>query len=123
MTDRFDLEQQLLKFSSIMDDIRDLNLDNAHVDRILNYYDFKFENLWATFEQMVRDEHRKNHGAMTLKQMQAVTRLEVIDGDGRSYSKWNIQNKSFSFQDEGRTLKIFLDLKGEASSEDLSDQT
>jgi hypothetical protein len=37
-----------------------------------------------------------------------VTRFEVIDRFGRSYSNWNVENVSFSLQDDGKTLKVFL---------------
>jgi hypothetical protein len=38
-----------------------------------------------------------------------VTRVEVIDQDGRSYVAWNDNNKvELSFQDDGRTLKVFI---------------
>lgn len=49
-----------------------------------------------------------------------VTRLEIIDhtktGTGRDYTKWIPQNFSveLSYQDDGRTLKIFL-------SDDITD--
>lgn len=39
-----------------------------------------------------------------------VTRVEVIDENGRSYTKWNCQVE-FSYQDDGRTLKLFLTKK------------
>lgn len=37
-----------------------------------------------------------------------VNRLEVIDEDGRSYSKWGIKHIELSFQDCGNTLKLFV---------------
>ncbi len=37
-----------------------------------------------------------------------VTRLEVIDSTGRAYTQWDVKDVQLSFQDEGRTLKIFL---------------
>lgn len=37
-----------------------------------------------------------------------VTRVEVIDRFGRSYSNWNVEDIEFSLQDNGRTLKVFL---------------
>lgn len=37
-----------------------------------------------------------------------ITRVEVIDSSGRSYSKWDVKDVELSFQDEGRTLKVFL---------------
>jgi len=40
-----------------------------------------------------------------------ITRLEVIDENGRSYVKYNIADMEFSLQDDARTLKIFLKIK------------
>lgn len=41
-----------------------------------------------------------------------VTRVEVIDGLGRSYVNWNKNNSvGVSIQDEGRTLKVFIQNK------------
>jgi hypothetical protein len=38
-----------------------------------------------------------------------VTRVEVIDANGRAYNNWDVKNKTeISMQDNGRTLKIFL---------------
>lgn len=42
-----------------------------------------------------------------------VTRLEVIDENGRSYVKYQISDIEFSLQDDARTLKIFLEVKNE----------
>lgn len=36
-----------------------------------------------------------------------ITRVEVIDENGRSYTKWNC-SVELSYQDNGRTLKLFL---------------
>lgn len=122
MSTRMDLEQELIKFSCIMDDVAELNLDSKQLEDILNYYNHRYERLWSTFEKYIREEFdaRCESAFITKAQIVPVTRIEVIDEDGRSYSKWNIYNKTFSFQDEGKTLKIFLDQKGEASGEDLS---
>ena len=38
-----------------------------------------------------------------------ITRVEVIDQEGRSYVNWDAKNSVFtSIQDEGRTLKVFI---------------
>ena len=37
-----------------------------------------------------------------------VTRVEVIDDDGRSYTKWNVFDVQIMLQDDNRTLKVFL---------------
>ena len=43
-----------------------------------------------------------------------VTRLEVIDENGRSYTKYHIAGIKFSLQDDDRTLKIFLEIHNES---------
>ena len=43
-----------------------------------------------------------------------VTRFEVIDHNGRSYTNHTVGTIEFSLQDNGRTLKVFLSqTKGE----------
>jgi hypothetical protein len=38
-----------------------------------------------------------------------VSRLEVIDAEGRSYTNWLVTKLKLSYQDEDKTLKIFTD--------------
>jgi hypothetical protein len=45
-----------------------------------------------------------------------VTRLEVIDENGRSYVKYQISDIEFSLQDDARTLKIFLKVSNEQTN-------
>jgi hypothetical protein len=41
--------------------------------------------------------------------MTRITRIEVIDENGRSYVNWEDDNNiSWQFQDDGRTLKVFV---------------
>jgi hypothetical protein len=43
------------------------------------------------------------------EKLKTVTRIEVIDEHGRSYVNWNANNKvQLSFQDNDRTLKVFI---------------
>lgn len=37
-----------------------------------------------------------------------ITRVEVIDAEGRGYTNHNAKDVAVSIQDEGRTLKVFL---------------
>lgn len=46
-----------------------------------------------------------------------VTRIEVIDKNGRSYTNWDVKAVETQLQDDGRTLKIFI------SEQDSNDQT
>lgn len=43
------------------------------------------------------------------KVIEKVTRVEIIDETGRAYTKWNTRIGMVSIQDDGRTLKLFLD--------------
>jgi hypothetical protein len=47
-----------------------------------------------------------------LEQPSKLTRLEVIDNNGRAYVNMAIDKLQFSYQDEGRTLKIFTNGAG-----------
>ncbi len=38
-----------------------------------------------------------------------VTRFEVIDKDGRSYVTYDVSSIRFSLQDDGRTIKVFIE--------------
>ena len=50
------------------------------------------------------------------RQLGQVTRLEIIDADGRSYVNWAARDVSLSLQDSGRTLKIFCRGRKEAEA-------
>lgn len=45
--------------------------------------------------------------AIQMADTSKVTRFEVIDTNGRVYQKWNC-NVELSYQDDGRTLKVFI---------------
>ena len=46
---------------------------------------------------------------MTNPEMTRITRIEVIDENGRSYVNWEKENNvSWQLQDDGRTLKVFV---------------
>jgi hypothetical protein len=67
-------------------------------------------------------EHKREWAEQAEKQqpithlMQEVTRLEIIDENGRSYTKYQIANIEFSLQDDNRTLKIFLKVNKDKAS-------
>jgi hypothetical protein len=42
-----------------------------------------------------------------------VTRIEVIDEDGRVYGRWGVK-LDLHYQDEGRTLKVFVEKRKDA---------
>jgi hypothetical protein len=47
-----------------------------------------------------------------IQKLPGITRLTVVDRNGRSYERWNV-DVSLDVQDNGRTLKFFLDDKPE----------
>ena len=58
MTDRFDLEQQLLDCWKITDDMALLEAQGANPAdfvSLANVYEFKFKQLWKTFEVLVKE--------------------------------------------------------------------
>lgn len=64
MTDRFDLEQDIMNCWNIVEDMKTIydRLDYTDQDQVMNsllglqtLYQMKFEKLWATFEQVVID--------------------------------------------------------------------
>ena len=50
-----------------------------------------------------------------------VTRVEVIDENGRSYVKYNCNNVKMCLQDDGYTLKLFLDKENNDEHQTLTD--
>ena len=58
MIDRFDLEQQILDCWKITDDIPLLEAQGANTADMTSLacvYEYKFKQLWETFEKMVSD--------------------------------------------------------------------
>ena len=51
--------------------------------------------------------------ANTITEMPGITRVEVIDENGRSYVKYldEVQKVQYSVQDDYRTLKVFISTK------------
>ena len=47
-----------------------------------------------------------------MKTLPEVSRVEVIDQNGRSYVNWSDKNIiQIDFQDDGRTMKVFISRK------------
>jgi hypothetical protein len=42
------------------------------------------------------------------EKLKTVTRVEVIDENGRSYQKFGVSNLQLHFQDNDTTLKVFI---------------
>ena len=63
MIDRFDLEQQILACWKITDDIAMMEAQGANVADMTSLacvYEFKFKQLWSTFETMVAERQFKD---------------------------------------------------------------
>jgi len=59
VTDRFDLEQQILECWRVTDDITLFAEQDPSEEKwqaLKTYYDAKFEQLWATFETMCQEK-------------------------------------------------------------------
>ena len=46
-----------------------------------------------------------------MKKLKKVNRVEIITKDGRQYVGHMLDSVELSYQDDGRTLKIFIDLE------------
>lgn len=66
MSNRFDLEQEITKFSMILDDLHELvnndRLTENNVLALTEYYHIRYEMLWATFEQFVKNMKTSGYG-------------------------------------------------------------
>lgn len=63
MTDRFDLEQQIMECWKITDEIPMMEEQGANVADMTSLacvYEFKFKRLWATFETMIAERQFKD---------------------------------------------------------------
>ena len=62
MSDRFDLEQQIMECWKITDDIPLLEEQGANIADMTSLacvYEFKFKKLWDTFSKMVEEKQFK----------------------------------------------------------------
>lgn len=58
MSDRFDLEQQIMECWKVTDDIALFAVQNPSDEKwqaLRTYYEAKFDQLWETFEKMCRE--------------------------------------------------------------------
>jgi len=63
MTDRFDLEQQILDCWKITDDLPMMEAQGANAADMTSLacvYEFKFKLLWSTFETMIAERQFKD---------------------------------------------------------------
>jgi hypothetical protein len=63
MTDRFDLEQQIMDCWKITDDIPMMEAQGANVADMTSLacvYEYKFKRLWETFETIIAEKQFKD---------------------------------------------------------------
>ena len=70
MTDRFDLEQKIIKMFDVVTDIRLVNdfVGDDRFEALAKVWDLKIEDMWQTFEEYVKTD--------------AVRKLEQEEKDG-----------------------------------------
>ena len=58
MTDRFDLEQKILKMFDVVTDIRLVNdfVGDDRFEALAKVWDLKIEDMWQTFEEYVKTD-------------------------------------------------------------------
>lgn len=62
MTDRFDLEQKIMKMFEIVEDIKVVNsyIGDSRLEALATLWALKIEDMWITFEGYVQDEGCKH---------------------------------------------------------------
>ena len=58
MSNRFDLEQEILRCWNIIEDLKELNQAGKYdlIEPTLDFYNFKFDKMWETFEDCIYSE-------------------------------------------------------------------
>lgn len=77
----------------------------------INYMSWRtsidYEELREAAQNLVEALEAKKKVTQEHYDLEAVTRLEIIDSNGRSYVNLHANPMKFSYQDDGKTLKIF----------------
>jgi hypothetical protein len=124
MSDRFDLEQRIMDCWNLTSELKVLNealLDkNMSKDELSNIligltslYNIKFDNMFWLFEQLVHAQQfdikvPETNPVDYVYSDSNITRVDVIDNLGRSYTNYKANRVDIAVQDEGRTLKVFV---------------
>ena len=64
-------------------------------------------------EQIKIDNPKPPHKITFDRDAYPVTRVEVVDNNGRAYTKHNVEIVEISFQDDYKTLKLIVTLEDE----------
>ena len=70
MTDRFELEQKIMKVFEIIEDVKLVNsyIEDPRLEALATLWEIKIEDLWQTFEEYVRDEVGKREKATVIEE-------------------------------------------------------
>jgi len=134
--DNFKLEQDIMSCWNITNDLDHLYgylLEELGDDRsanivlgLMELYNIKFDSCFKTFQQFVREYYvmKKQLDPVSVEQKKdrdlyrenmfnnmsaRFNRVEVIDKHGRQYIGTPLNKVEMSIQDDGKTLKIFVD--------------
>ena len=116
MGNEFDLETAIMEAWITVEDldliyngIEDYQWSHTDYDKLQNQLlglkhivDLRFQKLWDVARKRIEED-----------KFEKVTRVEVIDGNGRSYVCHGAANLELSLQDDNRTLKLFITEKEE----------
>lgn len=100
---------------------RNVVMDSFKRDRTMFYHVIKVVECWFDAERFYKEELEALRGFLefyvkeTGKEEEGevstpiyISRLEVIDTTGRAYTNMAVETMEFSFQDNNKTLKIFV---------------
>ena len=56
--DRFDMEQKIINFGNILDDLKLVNdyIGDDRIDALIKLYQLKYDDLWDCFEKVIENE-------------------------------------------------------------------
>ena len=67
-----------------------------------------FKDVKQVSDQIEIDDRKPPHKIIFDRDAYPITRVEVIDNNGRAYTKHNIEDVHVSFQDDYKTLKLMV---------------
>ena len=121
--ENLDYDQKLLAFYAVTSRIDQGELVDKGSYRHILYETFKFgpEAYVIGMNAGLMDLHNAIGDGETYQEMKQANRLEVIDENGRSYVKYldSDEKLRYNMQDEGKTLKVFVDKVKYVKSRDV----
>lgn len=111
--EKLDYDQKLLAFYAVTSRIHQGEMVDKGSYRHILYETFKFgpEAYLIGMNAGLLALHNAIGDGETYQEMKQANRLEVIDENGRAYIKYldSDERLRYNMQDEGRTLKVFVD--------------